>query len=125
MYIYINNMNRQNNQLHYNIDVDVLFVVEETIFRVHKNIIGLSSKMFYVMFICATVRYSKNGDEDDNIQEIVLEGELSKTFENILSYIYPNTFIMIDWDNVSEFLRFSEKYIMDSVLLSAKTFLER
>lgn len=117
-------MSQQNNHIHYHIDGDVLFVVEDTKFRVHKNIIGLASNMFYDMFTCATPNYSTQNDSD-NIPVVVLEGEPKKTFENLLSYIYPNTFILIDWDNIAEFLRFSEKYIIDSVLLSAKTFLER
>ncbi|RIA92082.1 hypothetical protein C1645_765903 [Glomus cerebriforme] len=116
-------MSQKNNQLHYYIDGDVLFIVEDSTFRVHKNIIGLASKMFYDMFACATPTYSTKDDND--IPEVLLEGESSKTFENILSYIYPNTFIMIDWNNVAEFLRFSEKYIIDMILLSAKTFLEK
>ncbi|GBB84853.1 hypothetical protein RclHR1_11430001 [Rhizophagus clarus] len=114
-------MSQQNNQIHYYIDGDVLFIVEDTKFRVHKNIIGLASKMFNDMFTCATPTQS----DSDNIPEVELEGESSKTFENLLSHIYPNTFIDINWVNIAEFLRFSEKYIIDSVLLSAMKFLER
>ncbi|GES80367.1 BTB/POZ domain-containing protein [Rhizophagus clarus] len=90
-------MSQQNNQIHYYIDGDVLFIVEDTKFRVHKNIIGLASKMFNDMFTCATPTQS----DSDNIPEVELEGEST------------------------EFLRFSEKYIIDSVLLSAMKFLER
>ncbi|CAG8636880.1 10882_t:CDS:1 [Funneliformis mosseae] len=115
-------MSQQNSKLHYYSDGDILFIVESTIFRIHKNIIGLASKMFYDMFTCAV---PNSPSDEENIPEIVLEGEQSKTFEDLLSYIYPNTYIMIDWNNVGEFLRFSEKYIIDSVLTSAKMFLER
>ncbi|CAB4403369.1 unnamed protein product [Rhizophagus irregularis] len=58
-------MSQQNNHIHYHIDGDVLFVVEDTKFLVHKNIIGLASKCFYDMFTCATPNYSTQNDSEN------------------------------------------------------------
>ncbi|CAG8507372.1 4272_t:CDS:2 [Diversispora eburnea] len=91
---------------------------------------GLASKVFQDMFDCATPSsqndYNNNNGIYDKIPELTLEGESTAlTFEDVLSFIYPNTFIPIGWNNVSEFLRIADKYMMDSVLSASKTFLER
>ncbi|RHZ80539.1 hypothetical protein Glove_134g57 [Diversispora epigaea] len=119
----------QNSRIHYYSDGDILIIVNDTRFRLHRNIMGLASKIFQDMFNCATPSpqndYNNNGIYD-KIPEVTLEGESTAlTFEDVISFIYPNTFIPIGWNNVSEFLRIADKYMMDSVLSASKTFLER
>ncbi|CAG8645802.1 12143_t:CDS:1 [Acaulospora morrowiae] len=110
------------NLLHYYPDGDILIIVEDTMFCLHRNIMALASKFFQDMFTCASASSDDNGS---NLTGLTLEGESALTFENVLSHIYPNTYLPIDWKNVTEILRLADKYIMDSVVSAAKTFLER
>ncbi|CAG8493807.1 12881_t:CDS:2 [Acaulospora colombiana] len=83
---------------------------------------ALASKVFQDMFTCAS---SSSDNNDDNMTELTLEGESELTFENVMSYIYPNTYVSINWNNIAEFLRVADKFIMDSLVSAAKTFLEQ
>ncbi|CAG8562185.1 3838_t:CDS:2 [Dentiscutata heterogama] len=85
--------------VHYYDDGDLLIVVQDTTFRIHRNIIVLSSKVFRDMFS-------------------------SSIFENLLSFLYPHKFIAITWANVSDFLQLADKYEIDSVIEASKLFLE-
>ncbi|CAG8511665.1 1488_t:CDS:1 [Cetraspora pellucida] len=105
-------------KLHYYSDGDIILIVDKTIFLLHKTIIGLASKVFQDMFSCASTFTSE-------IPEITLEDVSPIIFEELISYIYPDTYISINWNNVSEFLRIADKYIMESILMAAKAFLER
>ncbi|CAG8494694.1 2601_t:CDS:1, partial [Scutellospora calospora] len=105
-------------KLHYYSDGDIKIIVDKTIFLLHKTIIGLASKVFQDMFSCASPFTSE-------IPEIRLEDESPIIFEELMSYIYPDTYITINWNNVSEFLRIADKYIMEPILMAAKAFLER
>ncbi|CAG8837970.1 24581_t:CDS:1 [Gigaspora margarita] len=105
-------------KLHYYSDGDIIIIVGKTTFLLHKTIIGLASKVFQDMFSYASA-------STNEIPEIMLDDESPIIFEELMSYIYPNTHISINWNNVSEFLRIADKYIMESILMAAKAFLER
>lgn len=112
----------QYSRIHNYPDGDILIIVNGTIFRLHKNIMALASKVFQDMFMCAT----PSNNDTDKIPEVILEGETAAlTFEDVLSFIYPNTYMPIGWNNIAEFLQIADKYMMDSVILASKTFLER
>ncbi|CAG8570857.1 3336_t:CDS:1 [Dentiscutata erythropus] len=105
-------------KLHYYSDGDIIIIVGKTKFLLHKTIIGLASKVFQDMFSCAS-------PFTNEIPEITLEDESPIIFEELISYIYPDTYVCINWNNVSEFLRIADKYIMESILMASKAFLER
>ncbi|RIA90764.1 hypothetical protein C1645_822987 [Glomus cerebriforme] len=47
----------------------------------------------------------------------------SLAFENFLSFIYPQKFVSITWDNIEEFCQIGDKYEFNSVLEAAEKFL--
>ncbi|GBB84854.1 hypothetical protein RclHR1_11430002 [Rhizophagus clarus] len=120
-------MINQKSTLHYYPDGDILITVKGITFCLHKNILSLCSKVFQDMFECAKAITSSKEDcsTEGDIPEISLDDESPEKFQEVLSYIYPGYYHPITWHNVSEFLKLSDKYMMDSVMEATKVFLQQ
>ncbi|CAG8556303.1 6270_t:CDS:2 [Rhizophagus irregularis] len=111
----------QKSSLHYYEDGDVILIVQDTAFCLHQNYLSMASKVFRDMFSCAT---SYMADELHELPRINITDTSSLAFENFLSFIYPQKFVSITWDNIEEFCRIGDKYEFSSVLEAAEKFLE-
>ncbi|CAG8511769.1 11785_t:CDS:1 [Acaulospora morrowiae] len=115
-------------ETHFYSDGDVELVAEKITFRVHRNILELSSQFFKEMFMSAKpsaedlVVISSTGK---TIPRIDLRDDSAQDFEKLLSFLYPNTFYEIGWDNVSSLLRLADKYIVESLTSACVAFLKR
>ncbi|CAG8445488.1 307_t:CDS:1 [Acaulospora morrowiae] len=111
-------------QLHYYEDGDILVVVQDTIFRLHKNILSLSSKVFADMFSCVNQSSTTHSDSDKPIPSVSLTDSSASKFSDLVSFLYPQKFFPVTWSNVSEFLVLADKYEIESVFDASKNFLE-
>ncbi|GBC09298.1 hypothetical protein RclHR1_08750007 [Rhizophagus clarus] len=111
----------QKSSLHYYEDGDIILIVQDTAFCLHQNYLSMASKVFSDMFSCAT---SYTADELHELPRINITDTSSLAFENFLSFIYPQKYVSITWDNIEEFCRIGDKYEFISVLEAAEKFLE-
>lgn len=115
-------------EIHFYDDGDVELTAENITFRVHKNILVLSSQFFNGMFISA-----KPSDDDlvvssttgKTIPRIYLRDDAAPDVEKLLSFLYPNTFFEISWDDVGSLLRLADKYIVETLTSACVAFLKR
>ncbi|PKY45504.1 hypothetical protein RhiirA4_401320 [Rhizophagus irregularis] len=107
----------QKSSLHYYEDGDILVIVQNVTFRLHKNILSIASKVFQDMFKCAVA-------SREDLPTISLTDTSSTIFENLLSYLYPHKFIPITWENIIEFCELADKYEISMVLEAADNFLK-
>ncbi|CAG8621981.1 9475_t:CDS:1 [Funneliformis mosseae] len=105
-------------KIHFYPDGDIIIIVDLTEFCVHKNVLCLASTVFKEMIINA----SQTSINDQRIMEIALNNESAKDFEDALSFIYPSVYITINWSNIVEMFRISEKFKMEVIFMSATTF---
>ncbi|RIA84431.1 BTB/POZ domain-containing protein [Glomus cerebriforme] len=103
---------------HYYPDGDIIIIVNSTIFKVHKIILKLTSTVFNDMFT------DIKPDNDQNIPKITLENESDSAFEDLLSFIYPTNYFVIDWTNIIEIFRISDKFMINFCFDAAENFLE-
>ncbi len=108
----------QKSSLHYYEDGDIILIVQDTAFCLHRNYLSMASKVFRDMFSCAT------SSTDKELSRINITDTSPLAFENFLTFIYPQKFVPITWDNVSEFCQIGDKYEFTSVLGAVETFLE-
>src|SRR5581483_2740523 len=99
----------QKSSLHYYDDGDIILIVQDTTFCLHRNYLSMASKVFRDMFACAT-------SSTNDLPRISITDTSSSAFENLLSFIYPQKFVMIMWDNIEEFCQIGDKYEFISVL---------
>ncbi|CAI2163705.1 16958_t:CDS:2 [Funneliformis geosporum] len=109
---------------------DIFLKAENTIFLLHKIILSIASEFFDDLF-----KFSKPSTNEivtiiDGTQQssntfpmIEMNGETSESLERMLSFIYPNTFVEITWDNVKDCLRISDKFIINKLTKSCSVFL--
>ncbi|RIA87566.1 BTB/POZ domain-containing protein [Glomus cerebriforme] len=109
----------QKSSLHYYEDGDIILIVQDTVFCLHRNYLSMASKVFRDMFSCAT-SYT---NELHELPRINITDTSSLAFENFLSFIYPQKFVSITWDNIEEFCQIGDKYEFNSVLEAAEKFL--
>ncbi|KAG9288830.1 hypothetical protein G9A89_001154 [Geosiphon pyriformis] len=103
---------------HYYENGDVILIVEDTLFRVHKQVLQLASPVFDDLFNLAS-------SSEDNLTKVPLSAESAEEFGMFLSYLYPTSFVEINWDNVKILLHFGDKYMCNKVLLACECFLQR
>ncbi|GBB85620.1 hypothetical protein RclHR1_01210028 [Rhizophagus clarus] len=108
----------QRNSVHYYEDGDLLIIVQDTIFRLHKIVLSISSKVFKDMFT-----YAKPSSYD-NLPTVNLDENSIKPFEDLVSFIYHDKNFKITWKCVEEISRLGDKYEVDIVLKAVETFLE-
>ncbi|CAH1761861.1 14632_t:CDS:1 [Entrophospora sp. SA101] len=121
------------NEQHFYQDGDCELKVENILFRVHKNILVLSSAFFSGMFSTAqpskdeliTVGGGSSGNSLSTIVRIDLRDDASDDIEKLLSFLYPNTFFEISWADVANLLRLADKYIVDTLNSGCVSFLKR
>ncbi|CAG8470117.1 10672_t:CDS:1 [Diversispora eburnea] len=109
----------QKSAIHYYDDGDIILMVEDMSFCVHKKYLSLASRIFNDM--CATCSQSY----ESQLPIINLSDDSATAFEELLSFLYPSKWVRITWDNVSQFLQFSDKYEIISVLSASEDFLEQ
>src|SRR6266542_362256 len=119
-------------QLHYyEKDGDVFLKVENTSFLLHKSILSLSSEFFKDLFELSkpstndNVKIIESAQQfsDKSFPSIEVNGETPESLERMLSFIYPNTFVEITWDNVEDFIRISDKFLISKITKSCSVFL--
>ncbi|CAG8563900.1 5905_t:CDS:1 [Funneliformis mosseae] len=109
---------------------DIFLKAEDTIFLLHKSILSLASEFFEDLFKLSKPSSNENVNiiegthqSSNTFATIEMNGETSESIERMLSFIYPNTFIEITWDNVKDFLRISDKFIISKLTKSCSVFL--
>ncbi|CAG8690459.1 3108_t:CDS:1 [Funneliformis caledonium] len=124
-------MTVEHHKIHYYENGGNIFIkAENTIFLLHKSILSLSSEFFEDLFKLSKPSTNENVNIIEGTQQssntfptIEINGETSESIERMLSFIYPNTFVEITWDNVKDFLRISDKFIINKLLKSCSGFL--
>ncbi|CAI2176052.1 17888_t:CDS:1 [Funneliformis geosporum] len=111
-------MSKIKSKIHYYPDGDLIIIVDLRVFCVHKTVLSLASTVFKDMISNA----SPTPIDDQLIIEITINDESAKDFEEVLSFIYPSVYITINWDNLVEMFRLSDKFKMQVIFMSAKTF---
>jgi len=99
-------------------DGDILIIVESTSFKLHKNILRLASVVFRDMLGCGVP------SRGDDIPKLEIEQENARDFKNLLSFIYPEKFISINWNNIEGLLRISDKFMVESAIVACGKFLD-
>ncbi|RIA92199.1 hypothetical protein C1645_765649 [Glomus cerebriforme] len=114
-------------EIHFYGDGDCELIAENLLFRVHKNILVLSSAFFNGMFSAAQpsrdelITISQTGR---TVARIELR-DAAKDIEQLLSFLYPNTFFEISWEDVENLLRLADKYIVETLTSACVAFLKR
>ncbi|CAG8625684.1 2684_t:CDS:1 [Acaulospora morrowiae] len=126
----------EKNSIHYYSDTgDVILQAENTHFLVHKLNLSFASEFFNDLFTHGTPGSSTEAavktdsivsstETSSEIPIIMLNDENAKTIEDVLSFIYPNTFIRITWENVEEMLRLADKFFITKLTKTCESFLE-
>ncbi|CAB4443250.1 unnamed protein product [Rhizophagus irregularis] len=115
---------------HYYTDGDIILQVKVTNFLVHKTILSLASEFFKDLFAYATpssdkiIKVIEDSSKESSIPILEIIDEEPDSIENILSFIYPNTILYVDWNNVDNLLRLSDKFIIRKLLNSCEVFLQ-
>ncbi|RGB39148.1 BTB/POZ domain-containing protein [Rhizophagus diaphanus] len=94
---------------------DILIVVENVSFKVHKIILSLASAVFKDMIDHAC---------EEEIPILVIEHENAQDFNDLLSFIYPHIYAPNTWNNVERLLGISDKFVIESLIIACKKFLE-
>ncbi|RIA90743.1 hypothetical protein C1645_769231 [Glomus cerebriforme] len=108
----------QRSSVHYYEDGDILISIQNTVFRLHKIILSIASKIFQDIFV-----YAKPSSSD-NLPDIKLDEISVGPFESLISFIYHDKNFKITWDCVEDLSRLGDKYEVDIVLRAVETFLE-
>ena len=94
---------------------DVLLVVEEERFHVHRCILGMWSEVFSTMF---TSLFKEKTDE-----EVPLPGKKSAEIKEMLLVIYPTSAKPIDGSNYAFLLDLAKEYMMTKVTEKCEKYL--
>ncbi|CAI2175049.1 19564_t:CDS:1 [Funneliformis geosporum] len=108
----------QKSSLHYYEDGDIILIVQDTAFCLHRNYLSMASKVFRDMLSCVT------SSTDKDLSRINITDTSPLLFEQFLTFIYPQKFVPITWDIISEFCQIGDKYEFATVLGAAEYFLE-
>ncbi|CAG8518351.1 32943_t:CDS:1 [Gigaspora margarita] len=118
----------RHSQIHFYKDGDIELLVEKIIFRVHKNILTLSSQFFNGMYQSATPSIedlTAISNTGFSIPRVELRGDAAPDVEKLLSFLYPNTYFEISWGDVANLLRLADKYIVETLTTACVAFLKR
>ncbi|CAG8533866.1 22880_t:CDS:1 [Racocetra persica] len=118
----------RNSEIHFYKDGDIELLVEKIIFRVHKNILTLSSQFFNGMYQSATPSIedlTAISNTGVSIPRVELRGDAAPDVEKLLSFLYPNTYFEISWRDVANLLRLADKYIVETLTTACVAFLKR
>lgn len=116
--------------VHYYTDGDIILQVKNTHFLVHKTFLSLASEFFKGLFACATpssnkiIKIIEDSSKESSIPIFEMIGERPDSIENMLSSIYPNTILNVDWKNIDNLLRLSDKFIIGKLINSCEVFLQ-
>lgn len=61
---------------------------------------------------------------EEEIPILVIEQENARDFNDLLSFIYPHIYAPNTWNNVERLLRISDKFVIESLIIACKKFLE-
>ncbi|CAG8563460.1 13747_t:CDS:2 [Funneliformis mosseae] len=114
--------------IHYYANGDIILKVENTHFLVHKPFLSLASEFFNDLFTLATPNSNEkitnaNEREGSNLVLEIIEENVS-SFQDMLSFIYPNTILDISWENVENLFRIADKFIIKKLTNSCDLFLQ-
>ncbi|RIA86333.1 BTB/POZ domain-containing protein [Glomus cerebriforme] len=98
-------------------DGDILVIVENISFRLHKNMLSLASDVFSDMINCGVP------SREEKIPILEIEQENAHDFDNLLSFIYPRKHVSITWNNIERLLRVSDKFMVESATKACEKFL--
>ena len=94
---------------------DVVLVVEEERFHVHRNILGMWSEVFTTMFT--------SGFKEKTAREVPLPGKRSSQIKEMLLVIYPTSAKPINQENYGFLLDLAKEYMMRNLTGKCETFL--
>ena len=94
---------------------DVVLVVEEDRFHVHRNILGMWSEVFTTMF---TSQF-----KEKTAEEVPLPGKKSAEIKEMLLVIYPTSAKPIDKSNYGFLLSLAKEYMMTKLTKKCENFL--
>lgn len=112
---------------------DMLLRSKDKTFLVHKLILSLSSKFFKDLIESSesskpstneNARIIKHNSISPSL-EIYVDGETPELIEGMLSFLYPVEHFMITWDNISDFLRISDKFAIKKIKQCCKDMLSK
>ncbi|GBB97329.1 hypothetical protein RclHR1_02970004 [Rhizophagus clarus] len=110
---------------YYTEEGDIILQVENTHFLVHKTFLSFASEFFKSLFTCAKPSSNETIEvAESTIPIFEIIDEKSTSIEDMLSFIYPNTILNIDWNNVENLLRLSDKFIIKKLLNYCEVFLQ-
>ncbi|CAI2174889.1 14497_t:CDS:2 [Funneliformis geosporum] len=117
------------NPIHYYTEGgDVILQVECTHFLVHKSFLSLASGFFKDFFTLATpnsiitINITNASKSSIPVIEVLEENVIS--IQDMLSFIYPNTILDINWKNVENLFRIADKFIIRKLTNSCDLFLQ-
>jgi hypothetical protein len=110
---------------------DILLRSKDKTFLVHKLILSLSSEFFKNLIESFETSKPSTNENVKIIKlntiipshEIYVNGETPELIEGMLSFIYPNKCFTITWDNISDFLRISDKFAIKKLKQNCKDML--
>lgn len=94
---------------------DVVLVVEEERFHVHRNILGMWSEVFTTMFT--------SGFKEKTTREVPLPGKRSSQIKEMLLVIYPTSAKPINQENYGFLLDLAKEYMMRNLTGKCEKFL--
>ena len=111
--------------IHYYSDGDFEMVAENIVFRVHKTILFYASAFFETMFSNVRPTESDMSTDPFPVPRLYLPNEKAANLEKLLTFLYPNTYFEISWDDVSDFLYLADKYLIEKLRKACEAFLCR
>ncbi|CAG8590377.1 10038_t:CDS:1 [Funneliformis caledonium] len=114
----------------YTKDGDIIRKVENTHFLVHKSILSLASEFFNDLFTLATpnsneiIKNTTVNESEGSILILEIVEEDVTSIQDMLSFIYPNTILHINWKNVENLLRIADKFVINKLSDACDFFLQ-
>lgn len=111
-----------NSEVHYYPDGDIIIDVEETRFKVHSTILILASKQFATI-INSNIKETPTTDVPNTIAQFELKDKLAVQVEDLLSMLYPQTNVVLTWDNVEYIGGMAHEYKIAGVISRIREFM--
>ncbi|CAG8447629.1 161_t:CDS:1 [Funneliformis mosseae] len=118
------------NPIHYYEDGDVVLQAEGTHFLVHKPFLSLASQFFKDLFAQSkpnsneTVKNTNANESEASILVLEIMEENANSIQDMLSFIYPNVILDINWENVENLFRIANKFKIKKLTNSCDLFLQ-
>lgn len=114
---------------HFHDKGDIELIVEGVTFRVHREYLAMGSRFFMGKLTSARPSSDDEMGEEvstrTSVPRMRLTDVSAQHIEKMLSFLYPEHFIEIDWDDVADMLRLAKLYQIEKLRLACEAFLRR